>query len=312
MLHLLFEPGFFSSQPVHTAAVIGAVTAVVSAIVGVFTVVRSQSFAGHALTDVATTGGSGAFLLGLSPLTGFIGGGIVGGGAMELIGVERARGRDVATGIVLGAATGVSALFLYLDATRSATTGATQQILFGSIFTIDPSTVPWVLLLSAATLTVVAVIYRPLFLSSVSAELASARGIRVRVVGLLFMFALAVSVGLSSIAVGSILSTALLIGPAATALRLTRSLRTAMLAACLLGIATTWVGILFAYDSDYWDPSSQGLPVSFFIVAIVFLLYLASGLSVVRRLADRRDGGELPADGVPPDDEDQARIGATV
>jgi len=294
-VHLLFEPGFFSSEPVRTAAVIGAVAAVVSAIVGTFTVVRSQSFAGHALTDVVTTGGSGAFLLGLSPLTGFIGGGILGGGAMELIGVERARSRDVATGIVLGAATGLSALFLYLDTSRSATTGATQQILFGSIFTIDQSVVPIVVILSVATLVTMGAIHRPLALSSVSAELASARGISVRVVGLLFMGALAVSVGLSSIAIGSVLSTALLIGPAATALRLTRSLRTAMVVACILGIATTWLGILLAYDSAYWDPSSQGFPVSSFIVAIVFLLYLASGLPVMRRLAGRPEGGELPA-----------------
>jgi zinc/manganese transport system permease protein len=294
-VHLLFEPGFFSSEPVRTAAVIGAVAAVVSAIVGTFTVVRSQSFAGHALTDVVTTGGSGAFLLGLSPLTGFIGGGILGGGAMELIGVERARSRDVATGIVLGAATGLSALFLYLDTRRSATTGATQQILFGSIFTIDQSVVPIVVILSVATLVTMGAIHRPLALSSVSAELASARGISVRVVGLLFMGALAVSVGLSSIAIGSVLSTALLIGPAATALRLTRSLRTAMVVACILGIATTWLGILLAYDSAYWDPSSQGFPVSSFIVAIVFLLYLASGLPVMRRLAGRPEGGELPA-----------------
>ena len=42
---------------------------------------------------------------------------------------------------------------------------------------------------------------------------------------MLFMLTLAVAVGLSSIAIGSILSTALLIGPAATALRITRSLR---------------------------------------------------------------------------------------
>jgi zinc/manganese transport system permease protein len=307
-VHLFFEPGFFSSEPVHTAAVVGAVTAIVSAIVGIFTVVRSQSFAGHALTDVATTGGSGAFLLGISPLTGFIGGGIVGGGAMELIGVERARSRDVATGIVLGAATGLSALFLYLDTTRSATTGATQQILFGSIFTIDPSIVPIAGILSAATLIAVGVIYRPLLLSSVSTELAAARGISLRIVGLLFMFALAVSVGLSSIAIGSILSTALLVGPAATALRLTRNLRTAIVAAGILGISTTWLGILFAYDSSYWDPSSQGLPVSFFIVAIVFLLYLVSGLSVVRRLTDRRDETESTSGAVPPGDEKPARV----
>jgi zinc/manganese transport system permease protein len=80
---------------------------------------------------------------------------------MDLIGVQRVRSRDVATGIVLGAATGLSALFLYLDTTRAPPPGATQQILFGSIFTIDPSIVPVVVILSAVTLLVVGAIYRP-------------------------------------------------------------------------------------------------------------------------------------------------------
>ena len=67
---------------------------------------------------------------------------------------------------------------------------------------------------------------------------------------------------------------------------MTRTIRRAMVAACVLGIGTTWLGILLAYDSDYWDSSSQGLPVSFFIVAIVVLALLSSsGLPVVRRRA---------------------------
>ena len=61
---------------------------------------------------------------------------------MDMIGVRRVRGRDLATGIVLGAAIGLAALFLYLDTTTSATTGATQQILFGSIFTVDARPCP--------------------------------------------------------------------------------------------------------------------------------------------------------------------------
>ena len=299
-MSLIFEPGFFSSAPVHVAALIGAVTAVVSAVVGVFTVVRGQSFAGHALTDVATTGGSGSFFAGLSPLVGFIGGGILGAGAMDLIGVQRVRSRDLATGIVLGAATGTAALFLYLDTTTSASTGATQQILFGSIFTIDPSMVPFVGALSVVTLVMIALIQRPLLLSSISAELAAARGIRLRFVGLAFMFTLAIAVGLSSITIGSILSTALLIGPAATALRVTRNLRTSLMLSCLLGIAATWLGILFAYDSSYWMPSGggqpgRGLPVSFFIVTIVFLAYLLSGFVAARRATGRERSEPLPS-----------------
>jgi len=42
--------------------------------------------------------------------------------------------------------------------------------------------------------------------------------------------------------------------------------------------------VLLAYNSYYWFPSSQGLPVSFFIVALVFLAYLVSGAAPLRRL----------------------------
>jgi zinc/manganese transport system permease protein len=274
----VIEPGFFASPPVHVALVIGGVVAVVSAVTGVFTVMRGQSFGGHALGDVSAAGGSGALLIGFSPIAGFVGLGIVGAGVMDLIGVQRLRGRDLATGIVLGAAIGLSALFLYIDASSGATTGATQQILFGSIFTATSGTIVIVVILSALALGTVALMWRPLLLATVSTDIAAARGIPVRLVGIGYMLALAVSVGLSSVATGAILSTALLIGPAAAGLRLTRRIGSAVLAACLIGVGATWLGILLTYDSAAWGRSRQGLPVSFFIVAVVFVTYLLSGL----------------------------------
>jgi len=283
----VFEPGFFASSPVHVAVVIGGVVAVVSAVTGVFTVMRGQSFGGHALGDVSAAGGSGALLIGLSPIAGFVGLGIVGAGVMDLIGVQRLRGRDLATGIVLGAAIGLSALFLYVDTSSSATTGAAQQILFGSIFTATTGTIAVVIILGALALGTVAIICRPLLLATISPDIAAARGIRVRLVGIAYMLVLAVSVGLSSVATGAILSTALLIGPAAAALRLTRRMGSALLVACVIGVAATWLGILLTYDSYYWGQSRRGLPVSFFIVAVVFAAYLLSGL-YNRRVAARR------------------------
>ena len=284
----IFEPGLFASAPVHVAAAIGGAVAVVSAVTGVFTVMRGQSFGGHALGDVSAAGGSGALLIGLAPLAGFVGLGIAGAGVMDMIGVRRVRGRDLATGIVLGAAIGLSALFLYLDTIGGATTGATQQILFGSIFTTAGGTIPAVVIFGVIAVACIAVTWRPLLLTTVSTDIAAARGVPVRLVGLAYMLALALSVGLSSLAVGAILSTALLIGPAAAALRLTRTPGRAVAAACLIGVGATWLGILLAYDSYYWEPGHQGLPVSFFIVAAVFAAYLLSALPAARTTARRR------------------------
>ncbi|MGH3300663.1 MAG: metal ABC transporter permease [Streptosporangiaceae bacterium] len=290
----IFEPGFFASPQVHVALIVGGLVAIVSAVTGVFTVMRGQSFGGHALGDVSAAGGSAALLIGLSPVAGFVGLGIVGAAAIDMIGVRRLRGRDLATGIVLGAAIGLSALFLYLTSTTGATTGAPQQILFGSIFTTTSGTVLVVVILGAVALAAIAVACRPLLLTTVSPDIAAARGVPVRLVGLLYMLALAVSVGLSSLAIGAILSTALLIGPAATALRVTKRVARAVGLACLLGVAATWAGILLAYDSYYWGTSREGLPVSFFIVGVVFLSYLVSGLPVAR--AARRGGAVTPAE----------------
>ena len=274
----IFEPGFFSNAPVRTALVMGALVAIVSAVVGVVTIIRSQSFAGHALTDVATAGGSGATLVNINPLIGFITGAVIGSIAMEAGGMKRARQRDITTGIVLGFATGLSALFLYLDATKSANSGVTQQVLFGSIFTVSSSLLPIAGFISLAVIGAVAIVWRMLVVTSVNEEIAISKGAPTRLVGTVYMVALAAAVGLSSILIGSILSTALLIGPAATALRGSKSLVRAVFGAAGIGIAATWSGILLSYDSYYWEPSNQGLPVSFFIVVLIVLSYAVAAM----------------------------------
>ena len=207
-----------SSGPVLTAFLIGAIAAITSGVIGVFSVLRTQSFAGHSLADIATTGGAGAFLVGVNQFWGFLVAGLAAATAMEAIGVQRRRGRDIATGVVLGGALGIAALFLYLGTQHTSRTGASFSILFGSIFVVAPDTVPAIIAAGVVTLATVAVLARRLLLTAVAPDLARARGVSVRLTGIIFLAALAVVVSLSAVAIGAVLSTALLVGPAATAL----------------------------------------------------------------------------------------------
>ncbi len=286
----IFGPGFFQSSPVEVALLVGTLVAIVSGVVGVFTVIRGQSFAGHSLADLGATGGSGAFLLGINQLFGFVAIAAVAAGAIELIGLRRPRGRDLATGIVLGAGLGLAALFLYLDTTFSNTTGASVTILFGSIFAIDGSLVPVIALLSALSLAVTVTLYRPLLLSSLSQDMAAARGLPVRLIGVAYLAALALAVSLSAMTIGAVLSTALLIGPAAAALRITRRPGLAICLASMIGTVAIWVSVLLAYDSYYWPPVGRGWPVSFFVVTLIFLFYLLTQLPVPSWVSRRRSG----------------------
>ena len=279
VLTLMFAPGFMRNGPVHTALIVGGGAALVCAAVGVFTVMRGQSFAGHALADVASAGGSAALLLGISPLAGFLGISALAGGAMEWADVRDARERDLVTGVTLGVGLGLTALFLYFDTVFRSTSGAAVTVLFGSLFTIPASIIPVALGVAVAALAAIGAVYRPLLVSALSEDLAQAQGVRVRLTALVHALALALAVSLSAMTVGAILSTALLIGPAATALRLADRPGRALALAVLIGLAATWGGILLAYDSFYWTPG-HGWPVSFFIVLLIFIAYLFAHLAV--------------------------------
>jgi zinc/manganese transport system permease protein len=281
LLTLMFEPGVFTSEPVRTAAVVGGAAAVVSGAVGVFTVIRGQSFAGHSLADISSAGGAAAFLLGINPLLGFLGMGVIAATCMEMFRVDRASERDLVTGVVTGAGLGLSALLLYLVVTTGSTSGATITVMFGSIFTIPVSLVPLALAVGIGALIAIGVLYRPLLLCSLDRDLAAVRGVPVRLIGVLHLVVAAMAVALSAITVGAILSTALLIGPAAIALHLSKRPGIAILLACAIGVAATWTGILLAYDSYEWT-GGHGWPVSFCVVALIFVGYVAVSQTALR------------------------------
>ena len=274
---LLGNSGFFRSEPVQTALIVGTCAALVSALIGMFTVLRGNAFAGHALADVSSAGGAASLLLGVSPLLGFLGMAWIAAFGMEFLGVRKVRERDLATGIVLGAGLGLSALLLYLDVTTTSTTGAAVSVMFGSMFAIPRSLVGPALMASAAVFLLAGLLYRPMLLTAVDPDLAAARGISPRWIGLLQLLTLGLAVAVCALAIGAVLATALLVGPAGAAIRLSRRPAQAIFWASVIGLTAVWGGIWMAYESYYWF-SGNAWPVSFFVVTLVFLFYLVAVL----------------------------------
>lgn len=281
---------FLSSQPVQTALIVGTCAALVSALIGVFTVLRGNAFAGHALADVSSAGGAASFLLGISPLLGFLGMAWIAAFGMEFLGVRKARERDLATGIVLGAGLGLSALFLYLDVTTTSTTGAAVSVMFGSLFAISQGLIWPAIIAVLAVFLLVGLFYRPLILTAVDPDLATLQGISPRWMGLLQLLVLGLAVAVCALAIGAVLATALLIGPAGAAIRLSRRPAQAIFWAMIIALTAIWLGIWMAYESYYWF-SGNAWPVSFFVVVLIFLFYLVAMLSSSRQQKFLRRGG---------------------
>jgi zinc/manganese transport system permease protein len=93
--------------------------------------------------------------------------------------------------------------------------------LFGQIFGVSEGQVELLGVIAVAVLVATTVLYRPLLFASVDPDVAEARGVRTRLVGVLFLFVLAITVTEAAQIVGTLLVLSLAITPAAAAQRLT-------------------------------------------------------------------------------------------
>jgi zinc/manganese transport system permease protein len=250
------------------------IAAVVSGLVGYFLVLRGQTFAGHALSHIGFAGATGAVLLGVASVWGLVGFTIAAGIGMGLLG-ERLSGRDVAIGVVLSLSLGFGLLFLHYY-----TAFATQAtaLLFGNVLAVDRSTIATLVVLAAITVLGLALIMRPLIFATLQPELAEAKGVPLRLVSTVFLVIVALAVSQSAQIVGVLLVFALMVGPPATAQRLTTGLWSGMLVSAGIALAEAWLGLTIAYHTDW--------PVSFCIAMLSALGYfLTRGNFVPRRKA---------------------------
>ncbi len=247
----------------------GTIVAIAAGAIGYFVVLRGSSFAAHALSHIGFAGAAGAVVLGLSPVVGLLVFTLGAGAAIGALG-NRLRGRDVTIGIVLAWTLGLGVLFvsLYRGYANEA-----YAILFGLILGISQAEVLVTLVAGVVTVAALVLVYRPLLFSSVDEELASARGVPVTLLSIAFMAILAVAVTEAVQVVGVLLIFALIVTPAAIAIRFTSRPGVAIGIGIGLSLAFTWLGLSIGYFSPH--------PVSFFITSIAFGTYL------VARLAER-------------------------
>lgn len=265
----------FHYQFLQNALLAASVVAIVAAVVGYFLLARGLTFAGHALSHVGFAGAAAGLVAGVDPVFGLLTFTILGAIGIATFG-KRLNERDVTIGIFLSTVLGLGALFISLY------TGYAERaysILFGTILGISRMDILITVAFSLITLLGMAVIFRPLLFASFDPEVAEARGVPVRWLSLIFLVLVAVTVSMAVQVVGILLIFTLLVGPAATSMRLTPDPKKAITLAVILGLIYSWLGILLAAGGNW--------PVSFYISALSFAIYLP-----VRLLATTQDRAE--------------------
>ena len=249
----------FSSFMVNTW-IVATVIAVVAGCVGFFVVLRGATFAAHALPLGTFPGAAAADLLGVNALWGlFV------FAALGVIGIAqlgRRQRNDVATALTLIALLGFGTLCLSLSGHYAQ---GVYGLLFGQVIGVSSTDIPPVLAASGLVVAVIGLCFRPLLLSSVSADLGAAGGISAARMDLLFLAVLALATAMALPVVGALLVFSLMVGPASAARAFTSRPIAAMALSVGIALATVWAAIALSYLSNW--------PIGFFVGTFAALSY---------------------------------------
>lgn len=240
----------------------GAVLGLLGGLVGTFVMKRDLAFAVHGISELSFAGAAFALLVGADIIVGSLTGSVAAALVLGLMG-GKARGKNSIIGVIMPFGLGLGILFLALYEGRTANKFG---LLTGQIVSVDAVQLQALAGTAVVVMATLAAIWRPLSFASVDPDMAEARGVPVRGLAVGFMVLLGVSVALSIQIVGALLVLALLITPAAAALRVTHSPRLVVILSVAFAVTATVGGILLALGSR--------IPISPYVTTLSFVIYV--------------------------------------
>lgn len=247
---------------VTNSLIVGALLAVVGGLVGVFVINRDMSFAVHGISELSFAGASITLLLGGNVVLGSVLGSLAAAVVIGLLG-SRAKERNSITAVLMpfGLGLGILALSLYQGRASNK-----FGLLTGQIVAVDDPQLISISIISVLVILTLLIIWRPLTFASIDSEVAAARGVPTRTLSVLFMVILGLAVAQSIQVVGALLVLSLLVTPAASAVRISKSPFLIPVLSVAFAMVSVIGGILLALGAS--------LPISPYVTSISFLIYL--------------------------------------
>jgi zinc/manganese transport system permease protein len=266
--------GLYLAQPfVQHALLASSLVAIISGLIGPFVIMRGMAFAVHGTSELAFTGAAAGLLVDGNPIAGALVGSMIVATVIGLLGA-RERERDSSIGVILAFGLGIGVLLLsYYRGFASEAT----NILFGNIFGVSNGQLLILLVIGVLVFLALTWIYRPLLFSSVDPDVALAKGINTRLLGILFLFILALTVTEAAQVVGTLLVLSLAITPAAAAQRLSAKPLIVTIISIVFALIASDGGILASLISNTVKPSVFVTSISFIIYVFARILARSPG-----------------------------------
>ena len=247
-------------------------------VLGVFVVLRGMSYIGHGLSHAVFGGAAASAVMSINFFVGAGIWGIISGVLIGRIARRKIIGADAAIGIVTTAsfAGGIALLNRYGQARKSI-----EAVLFGSVLGVSWVDIAAILAVSLAVGAVVLFAYRAFLFATFDPQVATVSGERVAAIEVMLMVMLSVTILVTMRVIGTLLISALLVIPAATARMITNSFSRMLMLSPLVGAVCCLVGMNLSYHLD----TSAGATIILVAAAVFTATYLLAGRRARLRVA---------------------------
>ena len=265
----LIEP--FRLPFMQTAALAAILVGITCATLGVYVVLRRMAFIGDALSHTVLPGLVVAYLNQWNLFGGAVIASVLTALGIGWLSRRQAVREDTAIGVLF---TGMFALGILLMSTVRSFRDF-SHILFGYILGVTGDQLVIIAGIAVVILVTLLVMHKELELSSFDPVHAQVIGLRVDRLRYVLLILMALAVVAAVQAVGVVLTSALLVVPAAAASLITKRLPTMMLLAVLIAVFSSLTGLIFSYRVDV----SSGAAIVLTCIACFAVAWIVNLLS---------------------------------
>ncbi|MFM7878999.1 MAG: metal ABC transporter permease [Acidimicrobiaceae bacterium] len=261
----IFEP--YEFQFFQNGLIVATIAGALCGLLGVFVILRGMSYIGHGLSHAVFGGAAASAVMKINYFLGAGIWGVVSGLLIARVARRRVIGADAAIGVVTTAsfALGLALMNRYGQASKSI-----EAVLFGSVLGVQVTDIYAVALVALLGLVVVVLGYRKLLFSTFDRDVAQVSNVRVSLVEAVLLAMISLTILVTMRVIGTLLISALLVIPAASARMTTNSFSRLLWVSPIIGAATCFIGMNLSYHLD-----TSASATIILLDAIVFIVVYA-------------------------------------
>lgn len=259
----------FQYDFIQRAFIAGTAVALITPILGLLLILRRQSLLSDTLSHISLAGVALGLLLQWNPTYTTLLVVVVASVLIEYLRMVYQHYSEVSIAMMM--AGGMAVALVLMNLSRNASAIKIDQFLFGSIVLISSHEVKLLIALAVAVVLLYVIFRKPLYVMSFDEATAYTAGLPIKLMSILFSVITGVAISIMMPIVGALLVSALIVIPAATAIKVSKNFTQAIIIGIIINIIGIYTGLTASY---HWDtPPGASITLGFLILFLLVTFY---------------------------------------